>query len=70
MRSPEPASAGGMVKTEMKAKTKIISTNFFHIKGPSFRMYLLVFYFIRQRRQRFIQQKSGSGRWGWDEERK
>jgi hypothetical protein len=70
MRSPEPASAEGMMKTEIKAKTKIINANFFPIKGPSFRMYLLVFYFFRRRRQRFIQQKSGSGRWEWEEERK
>jgi hypothetical protein len=27
-----------MVKTEIKAKTKIINANFFHIKDPSFQI--------------------------------
>ena len=37
-----------MVKTEIRAKTKIIRANFFHIEGPSFRMFLFVFYFLRR----------------------
>jgi hypothetical protein len=44
-----PASAEGTVKPEIKAKTKIISANFFHIKDPSFRMSLSFFYFFRRR---------------------
>jgi len=37
------------VKTKIKAKTKIISANFFHIKDPSFRIYLSFFYFFSRR---------------------
>jgi hypothetical protein len=39
----------GMVKAEIKARTKIISANFFHIRDPSFRMVLFVFCFFRRR---------------------
>jgi hypothetical protein len=42
----DPASAEGMVKTEIKARTKIVRANFFRIRGPSFGMVLFIFYFF------------------------
>ncbi len=57
----DPASAEGMVKTEIKAKTQIISANFFHIKDPSFRMVLFVFYSFRRRVQRIYSIKNREG---------
>ncbi|PIV21160.1 MAG: hypothetical protein COS40_08775, partial [Deltaproteobacteria bacterium CG03_land_8_20_14_0_80_45_14] len=44
----DPASAEGMVKTKIKAKIKTINANFFHIKDPSFRVYLSFFHFFRR----------------------
>jgi hypothetical protein len=55
MPSLEPASAEGMVKTEIKAETKIITASFFHIKDPSFRFIYRSFAFIDGGNQGFIQ---------------
>ena len=63
MRSLELASAEGMVKVEIKARTKIISANFFHIRDPSFRMVLFVFYFFRRKVKKIYSIRIGMGRW-------
>jgi len=44
-----------MVNAEIKAKTKIINANFFHIKYSSFRIYLLPFTLLDGRSKKFIQ---------------
>jgi hypothetical protein len=64
MRSLELASAEGMVKVEIKARTKIISANFFHIRDPSFRIFLFVFYFFRRRVKKIYSIRIGEERTG------
>jgi hypothetical protein len=44
-----------MVNAEIKAKTKIINANFFHIKEPSFRIYLSFINFLDGGGREFIQ---------------
>jgi len=63
-RSLEPASAEGMVKTQVKARSSMISVNFFHIRSPSFRMVLFVFYFFRRRVKKIYSMRIWGGRPG------
>ena len=52
-----------MVKTEIKAKTKIINANFFHIKDPSFRIIFSTLTYLDGGNGGFIQWEVGNEKW-------
>ena len=64
MRSLELASAEWVVKVEIKARAIIISANFFHIRDPSFRVVLFVFYFFRRKVKKIYSIRIGEERTG------
>jgi hypothetical protein len=48
----DPASAGDIMKKEIIAKIKTMDANFFHIKDPSFRVYLSFSHLFRRKEWR------------------